>query len=62
MMARTIHDDTDECKYKSEMLENMKPLCKTVQIVRYTWVLMARDKSNHLAAASLRSVPQESWS
>ena len=33
-----------------------------VQIVRYTWVLVAKDKSNHPVADSLRSVPQESWS
>ena len=38
----------------------MKPLWKIVQIVRYTWVLVAKDKSNH-PAASLRGVPQESW-
>ena len=33
-----------------------------VQIVRYTWVVVAKDKSNHPVADSLRSVPQESWS
>ena len=31
-----------------------------VRIVRETWVLVAKDKSNHPAADSLRSVPQES--
>ena len=53
--------------------KNMKPLWKVqsffdrtswtvsdVQIVRYTWVLVARDKSNHPVADFLRSVPQES--
>ena len=33
-----------------------------VQIVRETWVLVAKDKSNHPVADSLRSVLQESWS
>ena len=33
-----------------------------VHIVRYTWVLVAKDKSNRLVLDSLRSVPQESWS
>ena len=42
--------------------KNMKPLWKVVQIVRYICVLVAKDKSNHAAADSLRSVPQESWS
>ena len=32
------------------------------QIVRYVWVSVAKDKSNHLVADSLRSVPQKSWS
>ena len=30
-----------------------------VQIVLYTWVLVAKDKSNHPVADSLRSVPQD---
>ena len=55
-------------------LRGMKPLWKVkgffnraswkvsdVQIVRYTKVLVANDKSNHPVADSLRSVPQESW-
>ena len=68
-VSLTIHDDTEDvCK-------NMKPLRKVkgffyrtsrkvshVQIVRYTWVLVANDTSNHPVADSLRSVPQESWS
>ena len=33
-----------------------------MQIVRVTSVLVAKDKSNHPAGDSLRSVPQESWS
>ena len=33
-----------------------------MQIVRETWVLVVKDKSNHLVADSPRSVPQESWS
>ena len=33
-----------------------------VRIVRYPWVLVAKDKSNHPVADSLHSVPQESWS
>ena len=47
----------------------MKPLWKEqswkvsdVQIVRETWVLVAKDKSNRPVADSLRSVPQESRS
>ena len=40
----------------------MKPWWKVVQIVRYTWVLVAKGKSNHPVADSLRGVPQESWS
>ena len=36
----------------------MKPLWKVVQIVRYNWVLVAKDKSNHPVAGSLHSVPQ----
>ena len=40
----------------------MKPLWKVVQIVRETWVLVAKDKSNHPVAGSLRGVPHESWS
>ena len=55
--------------------ESVKPLWKVkgffnrtswkvsdVHIVRYTWVLVAKDKSHHPVADSLRSVPQESWS
>ena len=42
--------------------KNMKTLWKVVQIVRYTWVLVAKDKSNHPEADSLRGVTQESWS
>ena len=42
-----------------DVAKNMKPLWKVVQIVRYTWVLVAKDKSNHLAADSLRSVPPQ---
>ena len=30
-----------------------------VSIVRFTWVLVVKDKSNHLVVDSLRSVPQE---
>ena len=33
-----------------------------VQIVRKTWVLVAKDKSNHPVADSFRSVPWDSWS
>ena len=33
-----------------------------VQIVRFTWVLVAKDKPNRPVTDSLRSVPQESWS
>ena len=32
------------------------------QIVRYAWVLVAKDKSNRPVADSIRSVLQESWS
>ena len=35
----------------------MKPLWKVVHIVRYTWVLVAKDKPNHLTTDSLRIVP-----
>ena len=45
-----------------DVANNMKPLWKVVQIVRYTWDLVAKDKSNRPAADSLRSVSQESWS
>ena len=47
---------------KRDVAKNMKPLWKVVQIVREIWVLVAKDKSNHPAADSLRGVPQESWS
>ena len=55
VVSLTIHDNTkmfigDVCE------KNMKPLWKVVQIVRYTWVLLAKDKSNHSAADSLRSL------
>ena len=33
-----------------------------VHIVRKTWVLVAKDKSNHPVADSFHTVPQESWS
>ena len=55
--------------------KNMKPLWKVkgflngtswkvsdVQIVRYTCVLLAKDKSNHPVADPLLSVHKESWS
>ena len=45
-----------------DVAKNMKPLWKVVQIVRYICVLVAKDKSKHKAADSLRGVPQESWS
>ena len=32
------------------------------QIVRYTFFMGAKDKSNHPVADSLRSVPQDEWS
>ena len=32
--------------------QNMKPLWKVVQIVRYNWVLVAKDKPNHQVAVS----------
>ena len=50
-------------------LWNVKGFCNRtswkvsdVQIDRFTWVLVARDKSNQPVADSLRSLPQESWS
>ena len=48
--------------YTRNVAKNMKPLWKVVQIVRDSWVLVVKDKSNHLVAGSLHSVPQESWS
>ena len=48
--------------FTRDVAKNMKPLWKVVQIVRYTWVLVAKDKSNHPVSDSLRGVPQESWS
>ena len=45
--------------FMRDVAKNMKPLWKVVQIVRYICVLVAKDKSNHPAADSLRSVPQE---
>ena len=33
-----------------------------VSIVRYTWVLGAKDKPNHLTPDSLHSFPQDIWS
>ena len=36
--------------------------CSDVQIVRYIWVWVAKDKSNHPVADSFRNLPQESWS
>ena len=40
----------------------MKPLWKVVQIVRYTWVLVAKNKSNHPVADFIHSVPQDNSS
>ena len=61
-------------KYRRCLQKKIKPLWKVkgflnrtlwkvsdVQIVRYTWVLVVTDKSNHRVADS-SSVPQESWS
>ena len=64
VVSVTIHDDTGVYVYvyKRDVAKNMKPLWKVAQIVCETWVLVAKDKSNHPAANSLRSVPQESWS
>ena len=45
--------------YYQKCSKNMKTLWKVVQVVRKTWVLVAKDKSNHPVADSLRSVPQE---
>ena len=59
VVSVTIHDNVH---IDQRCSKNMKPLWKVVQIVRYTWVLVANDKLNHPAADSLRSVPQESWS
>ena len=64
VVSVTIHDDTDVFVYsyrRCSKKKNMKPLCKVVQIVRYTWVLMSKPKPNHPAADSLRIVPQEGW-
>ena len=33
-----------------------------MQMIRYTWVSVAKDKANQSVADSLGSVPQESWS
>ena len=40
----------------------MKTLWKVVQIVRYNWVLVAKDTSNHPVAGSLHSFPLDTWS
>ena len=40
----------------------MKPLWKVVQIVRYTWVLVAKDKIEPSGGWFPPSVAQESWS
>ena len=48
--------------YIRNVSKNMKPLWNVVQIVRETWVLVVKDKSNHPVADSLRSVPRDSWS
>ena len=40
----------------------MKTLWQVVQIVRYLWVLVAKDKWNHPAADSLRGIHEKSWS
>ena len=73
----TIHDDMYIFTYLEEMFEKKKkkPLWKVrgffyrtswkvsdVQIVRYYWVSVAKDKSNHPVADSFRGVPQESCS
>ena len=59
VVSVTIHDNVH---IYQRCCKNMIPLWKVVQIVRCTWVSVAKDKSNHPAADSLRSVPQESWS
>ena len=68
----TIHDDIYIYIYiyKRCLQKNMKPLWKVkgfsnrtswkvsdVQIVRFPWVLVAKDTSNHPVADFLRSVP-----
>ena len=60
VVSLTIHDNTKICV--GDVCKNMKPLWQVVQIVRYAWILVVKDKSNRPAADSLRSVPQESWS
>ena len=69
VVSLTIHDD----RYTFKRCREMKPLWKVrgffdrtswkvsdVQTVRYTWVLVVKDKSNHPGTDSLRRVPQES--
>ena len=74
----TIHDDMKNIctKFIRDLcIKHMEPSWKVegffnrtalkvsdVQIVRYAWVLVAKDISNHPVAGSRRSVPQESWS
>ena len=61
----TIHDDMNKYIFIRDGCRKNKPLWKVkgfLQIARETWVLVTKDKSNHPVAASLRSVPQETWS
>ena len=61
--------------FERDVAKNMKPLWKIkgffnrtlwkvsdVQVVHYTWVLVAKDNPNRPVANSLRSVFQQSWS
>ena len=63
------------CFFLRDVVKNMKPLWKVkerinrtswkvsdVQIVRYSWAWVAKEKPNRPVADFFRSVPQESWS